>query len=409
MRTSCRAGGGTDLRVFLDLGEMPLADALVAPEHADSQDPRFPLRVAFCPESMLVQIVDDVEPSHLFVDNYLYFSSFSPQLLEHSAEHARGLVASRSLGPHSLVVEIASNDGYFLGNLVDAGIPVLGIDPAPTQAAAARERGVPTLEAFFDDQLAASLVAEGRRADVIVANNVMAHVPDLDAFVGGMATLLAPDGVITVENPNVLDLVERCAFDTVYHEHMSYFSCLSVERLVRRHGLWLNDVDYFEDLHAGTCRWWISRHPGQTERLEARLKLERDAGVDTFEFYADFGLRVARLRDDLVALLVDLAGQGRRLAAYGAAAKGATLLNYAGLGTDLIPFVVDRNVHKQGLLMPGTHQPILAPDALIEREVTDTLLLTWNFADEIIAQQADYVAGGGRFVVPVPDPVVIGG
>lgn len=409
MRTQCRAGGGDDLRIFLDLGEMPLADALVKPEAAGTADERFPLRVAFCPDSMLVQIVDDVAPSHLFVDNYLYFSSFSPQLLAHSAEHAAGLVESRRLGADSLVVEIASNDGYFLGNLVDAGIPVLGIDPAPTQAAAARERGVPTLEAFFDRDLATSLVAEGRRADVIVANNVMAHVPDLDAFVGGMAILLADDGVITVENPNVLDLVERCAFDTVYHEHMSYFSCLSVDALVQRHGLWLNDVDYFEDLHAGTCRWWISRHPGRTERLEARLQLERDAGVDRFEFYADFGVRVAALRDDLVALLTDLKGQGRSLAAYGAAAKGATLLNYAGIGTDLVPFVVDRNTHKQGLLMPGTHQPILPPEALIERGATDTLLLSWNFADEIIAQQVDYAAGGGRFVVPVPEPVVVGG
>ncbi|MGH8773906.1 MAG: class I SAM-dependent methyltransferase [Jiangellaceae bacterium] len=403
----CRSCGAAGLQPFLDLGASPLADALVHPERAGEPEQRFPLAVAFCPTCTLVQILTEVPPQQLFVDNYLYFSSWADHLLAHSRAHADELATSRQLGPQSLVVELASNDGYMLRNFVARGIPVLGIDPAPGQAAAARRAGVPTLERFFGADLADELVADGYRADVVIANNVMAHVPDLNGFVAGMATLVADEGVITVENPYVRDLVDRVEFDTVYHEHFCYFSCTAVETLMRRHGLFLNDVHYFPDLHGGTLRWTVGRKPTQQASVASYLEAEAASGLDGFDYYACFGARVAGLRTELLDLLGRLRSGGARIAAYGAAAKGATLLNYADIGADLVEFVVDRNPHKQGLLMPGAQLPIRAPQALLDEQPDYVLLLAWNFADEILAQQAEYVARGGRFVVPVPTPAVV--
>jgi SAM-dependent methyltransferase len=407
--TACRGCGSDRLKQFLDLGETPLADALVsAAVVADpGAEERFPLAVAFCPECSLVQITEDVEPEKLFVENYLYFSSFSDHLLRHSRDHALNLVANRGLGAGSLVVEIASNDGYLLKNFVEAGVPVLGFDPAPDQAAAANAIGVPTRAEFFGLEVARRLRAEGRVADVIIANNVMAHIPDPNDFVAGMAHLLADDGVITVENPSVWDLVDRCAFDTIYHEHFFYHSCTSVKHLVERHGLHLNHVEYFPDLHGGTNRWYIGHHDAPSDHVLARLEAERDAGLDGFDFYASFGARVDALRADLLEVLRALKADGRTIAAYGAAAKGATMLNATGIGVDLVDYVVDRNVHKQGLHMPGTHQPIVDPAVLLEDPPDALLLLAWNFATEIMQQQAEYASRGGRFIVPIPTPVVI--
>ncbi|MFZ4584600.1 MAG: class I SAM-dependent methyltransferase [Acidimicrobiia bacterium] len=407
---ACRSCGATNLQPFLDLGSTPLADALVRPEWLDDPQYRegfFPLEVAFCPDCTLVQILEEVPAEKLFVENYLYFSSFSDHLLRHSREHALGLVESRGLDDTSLVVELASNDGYLLKNFVEAGIPVLGIDPAPEPAAAAIEAGVPTLVEFFGTALAEKLVGEGKRANVIIANNVMAHVPDLNGFVEGMATLLADDGVITVENPCVRDLVDHGEFDTIYHEHFCYYSCHSVDALVRRHGMYLNHVDYFPDLHGGTLRWWISKSDHRTPECEAWLADEEDRGLTQFAYYEAFGQRVEQIRDDLLALLRSLKADGKTIAAYGAAAKGSTLVNYCGIDTELVDFVVDRNVHKQGLLMPGVHQPIRGVEALLEDQPDYTLLLAWNFATEIRAQQAEYEAQGGRFIRPVPSPEVL--
>jgi SAM-dependent methyltransferase len=354
-----------------------------------------------------VQILEEVPAEKLFVDNYLYFSSFSDHLLDHARRHAEQLIDTRGLDAQSFVVELASNDGYLLRNFVERGVPVLGIDPAPDQAATANAAGVPTLAEFFGVELAERLVAEGRTADVIIANNVMAHVPDLNGFVGGMATLLADDGVITVENPYVRDLIEHVEFDTIYHEHFCYYSCTSVEALVRRHGMFLNHVEYFPELHGGTLRWWISKQEGRSAEAEAFLAREAADGMHEFEYYRQFASRVDEIRAELVHLLRRLKDDGARIAAYGAAAKGSTLVNSSGIGTDLVDFVVDRNVHKQGLLMPGVHIPIRAPKALLDERPDYVLLLAWNFKDEIVRQQQEYLRGGGRFIVPVPEPAVV--
>jgi SAM-dependent methyltransferase len=371
---------------------------------ADAEE-RFPLEVAFCPQCSLVQLTADVSPERLFVDNYLYFSSFSDRLLEHASEHAARLVESRALGADSLVVEVASNDGYLLRNFVERGIPVLGIDPAPAQAAAADAAGVPTLREFFGPPVARRL-RESRAADVIVANNVMAHTPDPNAFVEGIATLLADDGLATIENAYVRDLIEGCEFDTIYHEHFSYYSCTAVDRLVTRHGLRLLHVEQLP-IHGGSLRWHVGRRGERQESVDRLLAAETEAGVTSAGFYERFGARVERIQRDLLGLLRELKAGGARLAGYGAAAKGATLLNATGIGTELLDFVVDRNVHKQGLLMPGVRVPIEPPERLLERNPDYVLLLAWNFQDEVLEQQADYLARGGRFIVPVPEPRVL--
>ncbi|MFP3901096.1 MAG: methyltransferase domain-containing protein [Acidimicrobiia bacterium] len=404
----CRSCGEPGLTVFLDLGDTPLADNLVAPNSAPDADETFPLEVAFCPTCSLVQITEEVPPEKLFVDNYLYFSSFSDHLLRHARDHALGLIERRGLGPDSFVVEVASNDGYLLRNFVERGVPVLGIDPAPTQAEAAEANGVPTLTEFFGDALARRIAAERGRADVIIANNVMAHVPDLNGFVAGYRELLRDGGVVTVENPYVRDLIDHGEFDTIYHEHHCYFSCSAVNALVRRNGLFLNHVEHFPGLHGGTLRWHIGTRDEPSDAVRSYLREEQDAGMLDVGYYKDFATRVHAIRDGLRELLRGLKARGASVAAYGAAAKGATLVNVAGIGTDLVDFVVDRNVHKQGLLMPGVHIPIVGPEALVERRPDYTLLLAWNFKDEIMRQQDEYRRAGGRFIVPVPEPEVVG-
>ena len=304
-------------------------------------------------------------------------------------------------------MEIASNDGYLLRNFVEEGVPVLGIDPAPDQAAAAIEIGVDTIAEFFTEELASSMVLKGQRADVIIANNVFAHIPDINDFTRGMKRLLADDGLITIENPYVRDLIEHCEFDTVYHEHFYYHSCTSIHRQMRRNDLWLNDVEYFPGLHGGTLRWHVGHHENQSSTVLQYLAEEAESGLDSFEYYERFGERVAAVKGDLLALLRGLKGDGKSIAAYGAAAKGATLVNFVGIGTDLVDYMVDRNIHKQGLHMPGTHQPIRDVSALLEDQPDYVLLLAWNFKDEIMQQQAEYLGRGGRFIVPVPSPEVV--
>ena len=407
--TACRACGADRLRTFLDLGSTPLADALVDPARPAAEERRHPLVVAFCERCAVVQLRDQLPAEQLFPADYPYHSSYSDLTLAHARAHIDGLVAEGRLGPGSLLVEVASNDGYLLRQAAEAGIAVLGIDPAPGPVAVARAAGVPTVCGFFGRELAERLVAGTVgsygpvQADVIVANNVAAHVPDLNGFLGAMRTLLRPDGLITIENPSVHELLRRNAFDTIYHEHLWYHGCVGMDGLTVHNGLHLNDVEYFPDLHGGTLRYRVSRRPGRSAALTARLDEERAAGLHTFDAYAAFADRVDRARTALRDRLVALRAEGCSIAAYGAAAKGATLLNVADIGTDLVPYVVDRNTHKHGLRMPGTHQPILPTAELLRRRPDVVLLLAWNMRDEVLAQQADYTAAGGRWLVPVPE------
>jgi SAM-dependent methyltransferase len=402
----CRSCGSDGLEVFLDLGLLPLPDALVTPGELGGPEACYPLDVAFCPECTLVQIRQEVPPEELFVHNNLYFSSFSSGLLEHCRAHALDLIEGRGLGRDSLVVEVASNDGYMLKNFVERDIPSLGIDPGPPQAAAAIEAGVPTMQEFFDADLARRLRAEGKRADVIIANNVMAHTPTLNSFVEGLAILLADDGVATIENTYVKDLIDHCEFDTIYHEHFSYFSCTAVDALVRRHGLRLLAVDHFPWLQGGTLRWTVGRGEVQ-ESARAFLAAEREEGLTEFGYYREFGRRVEDIRRDLRALLGGLREQGASIAGYGAAAKGSTLLNFTGVDGELVDYVVDRNVHKHGLHMPGVHLPIRPVEALLEDTPDYVLLVAWNYKDEVLRQQSAYLERGGRFILPIPTPQIL--
>jgi hypothetical protein len=403
---TCRACGSQDLRRFLDLGDLPLSDGLRRAEQLAAAEPHYPLRVVFCGECSLVQITEEVEPATLFGSDYPYHSSFSDDLLRHSEQNVRHLIGWRGIDTRSTVVEIASNDGYLLQYFRNAGVQVLGIDPAPGPARVAVERGIPTRNTFFTSALAEQLVAEGIRADVVIANNVMAHVPDLCGFVAGVACLLKDDGTTSIEAPYVRDLVAQQQFDTIYHEHLCYFSVTAVERLFRAHDLHLNRVVHLP-IHGGSLRYHAGRRSEPDGSVEAFLEAERETGVDRFMFYADFGERVAALREQLREIVFTLHAQGARFAAYGAAAKGAILLNYVGLGADVVEFVVDRNVHKHGRYMPGLPIPIRAPEHLLDAMPDYTLLLPWNFEREIVSQQRAYLERGGRFLVPVPAPRIV--
>lgn len=398
---ACRSCASSDLQVFLDLGETPLADRLIRAEDLGAPEPRFPLKAALCAACGLVQITETVDPKTLFADHYPYYSSFSPALLAHSRANVQDMLERRRLSRESFVVEIASNDGYLLKNYVEAGVPVLGIDPADGPAAAAVKIGVPTLNAFFTRELAETLRNEGKRADVVHGNNVLAHVADTNGFVAGVRTLLKDDGVAVIEAPYLKPLIDHVEFDTIYHEHLLYLSVTAVDRLARRHGLYLNEIKHL-DIHGGSLRYYFEPRERVGESVVQQLALEREIGLDRIDYFRSFSDRVQGLRAELVALLRRLKAEGKSIAAYGAAAKGATLINYFGVGRDIVDFVVDRNVHKQGKFMPGQRLPIRPPEALVEARPDYVLLLAWNFADEIIAQQEAYRALGGQFIVPIP-------
>ncbi len=403
----CRSCGEARLRPVLSLGNTPLADGLRRAEELDQPEARYPLEVAFCEACTLVQILHQVDPEELFCRDYPYYSSFSDQLLRHAATNALEVMQERQLNGGSLVVELASNDGYLLRNFVEAGVPVLGIDPAEGPAQAAREIGVPTRCEFFTVGLARKLVAEGQRADAIFASNVLAHVPDLNGFVEGIATLLQGSGVAVLEVPSVRELVRHGEFDTIYHEHLCYFSVTALDKLFRRHGLFLNRVVPLE-IHGGSLRLFVEKRQAPEESVRSALARDSAEGLTRWEYYRDFAGRVEDLKAGLRRLLQDLKAKGARIAAYGAAAKGATLLNYTGIGRECLDFVVDRNVHKQGRFMPGVHLPIRPPEALMEEKPDFVLLLAWNFQKEIVAQQEDYRNAGGRFIVPIPSPRILG-
>ena len=404
--TACRSCGSAGLESVLDLGSTPLADRLPTEAQLSEPEPTFPLAVAFCPVCGLMQIRETVPPEILFCEDYPYFSSFSDALLRHSCENVLELIADRGLGADSLAVELASNDGYLLKNYLEHGVPVLGIDPAEGPAREAEKVGVTTLNTFFTVELAERLAAEGRRADVIHANNVLAHVADTNGFVRGIATLLKDGGVAVIEVPYVKDLIDHREFDTIYHEHLCYFSVTALDNLFRRHGLYLNEVRRLS-IHGGSLRLYVELRERVGESVLSLLALEREEGVDRVDFYRDFAREVEGVKVGLLSLLRGLRAAGKSIAAYGAAAKGATLINFVGIGSDLVGIVVDRNTFKQGRYMPGQHLPIFGPEKLLEARPDYVLLLAWNFADEICAQQAAYVEAGGRFIVPVPEPKIL--
>lgn len=407
MTTYCRACGHGPLEVVLSLGEQPLANALVGEDDLGHPEPRYPLGLAFCPSCCLAQITQTVAPETMFRE-YAYFSSVSDAMVEHSRRLAARLVEERGLGADSLVIELASNDGYLLQHYIREGVPVLGIDPAENVAATATERGIPTMARFFDAGLGAELRDGGRLADVVHANNVLAHVPDLHSFVAGMAAILKPDGVAVVETPYVRELVERLEFDTIYHEHVFYYSLTAITRIFAEHGLEVSDVERIP-IHGGSLRVFASlvgrRSP--TEAVTALLAEEAALGMCGPAYFRDFAARVQGLGQELRGLLRTLKADGHTIAAYGAAAKGAVLLNAFGIGRETLDFVADRSPYKQGRYMPGVHIPIVSAEQLLDRRPDHCLLLAWNFADEILEQQTAYRRRGGRFIVPVPTPVVV--
>ncbi|MEM6625334.1 MAG: class I SAM-dependent methyltransferase [Pseudomonadota bacterium] len=404
--STCRSCGSDQVDVFLDLGETPLADRLEALEPKVCDTLKFPLKTAFCSNCGLVQITETVRPDILFADRYPYYSSFSPALLAHSRDNVLDMMRRRQLDDSSLVIELASNDGYLLKNYVENGVPVLGIDPADGPAKAAEKIGVPTMNTFFTDALAAQLVNEGRRADIVHANNVLAHVADTNGFVAGLRQILKDDGVGVIEAPYLKPLIDNVEFDTIYHEHLCYFSVTALDKLFRRNGLYLNEIKHL-DIHGGSLRLYVGRSEDVTDSVTDQLAIEREIGLDKLEYFQDFSEKVLTLKKDLKELLADLKSQGASIAAYGAAAKGATLINYVDLGPDVLDFVVDRNPHKQDMAMPGKHIPILPPEALLDKRPDYVLLLAWNFAGEIIRQQDAYIQAGGKFITPVPVPAIL--
>jgi len=398
----CRSCGSAHGDLVLDLGVQPLANNLLRPEDLAKPEPKFPLRLAVCRECWLLQITDLVPPVDLFSE-YLYFSSFSDLMLRHAREAAQRYTTEFQLGPDSLVVEIASNDGYLLKNFVAANVPCLGIEPAANIAKVAREQGVETLVEFFGQGLAGRLAGAGRQADLILGNNVFAHAPDTNDFVAGLRALLKPRGRVVFEFPYAADFIEKTEFDTIYHEHVFYFSLTALKPLFERHGLTIFHVERLA-IHGGSLRLFAGVTGAHAVRpsVAALLAEEQRKGLDGLSFYQSFAARVRELKTSLVTQITGLRRASHAIAAYGASAKGSTLLNYYGLGPAQLDFVVDRSTYKQGRLTPGTHLPILPPEELLARRPAYTLLLTWNFADEILAQQEAYRAAGGKFILPIP-------
>lgn len=401
---NCRHCGQRLEHVFLDLGSAPPSNAYLSTADLAAPEMHFPLRLFVCDSCWLVQTEDYSRADELFRADYAYFSSVSTSWLAHAAKYVEQVRRSFDLGANSFVIEVASNDGYLLKNFVAAGVPCLGIEPTASTAAASEAIGVPTLREFFGSQLATKLVAEGRQADLILGNNVYAHVPDINDFTAGLRIVLKPRGVVTLEFPHLLRLVEETQFDTVYHEHYSYLSLHTVSRIFKRAGLRVWHVEQLST-HGGSLRVF-GCHEGdpraETADVARVLDAERAAGLQTLAPYKAFQQRADRVKNDLVAYLIEQKRNGKTVAGYGAAAKGNTLLNYAGVRPDLLSYVCDAAPSKQGKFLPGSRVPILKPSALHERRPDIVLILPWNIAEEVVSQNAQVREWGGSFVTAVP-------
>ena len=404
---ACRFCSAPSRHTFVDLGMSPLCESYVPAERLGAMEPFYPLHVRICEQCLLVQLEEFVAPEEIFTE-YAYFSSYSDSWVAHAREYVESVVERFGLDGRSQVIELASNDGYLLQHVVERGIPALGVEPAANVAEAARERGIETVVEFFGRELASRLVREGRQADLLVANNVLAHVPDLNDFVAGMKLLLAPQGVVTIEFPHIARLIEQNQFDTIYHEHFSYFSFLTARNVLAAHGLEVFDVDELAT-HGGSLRVYAQQDEDGgrpvSERVTELAERERAARPGPRSRDMSAFARAGRSTPSgrLLEFLIECRRAGKRVAGYGAPGKGNTLLNYCGIRTDLLEFTVDRNPYKQGQFLPGTHIPIRHPEALEQARPDFVLILPWNLTDEIVAQLSNVREWGGRFVVPIPE------
>ena len=407
---NCRCCATPLSQVFLDLGAAPPSNSFLTAGELNGPEVYYPLKLFVCPDCFLVQVDEYKRSSEIFSSGYVYFSSYSSTWLAHAKAYVESTLPRLGLGPQSLVMEIASNDGYLLQYVKERGVPALGIEPSGSTAKVARAKGIETIEDFFGVRLATELTAKGRQADLIIGNNVLAHVPDLNDFVGGLRIALRPGGLITMEFPHLYRLVASCQFDTVYHEHFSYLALGVVGRLFAAHGLALFDVEELPT-HGGSLRIH-ARHAGdplavETARLAAVRDMETNAGMGTSAYYQGFQARAERVKAELLRFLAEQKLAGKIVAAYGAAAKGNTLLNFCGVKPDQVAFVCDASPHKQGLFLPGSRIPVLAPEAIGEKRPDFVLILPWNIKDEIMRQLAHVRQWGGRFVVPIPSPEIL--
>ena len=396
-------------QTLVDLGMSPLCESYVSREQLNQMEAFYPLHVKVCEQCFLAQLEEYVSVEHIFTE-YAYFSSFSDTWLKHAADYTDMIVKRLGLDGESLAIELASNDGYLMQNFVKKGIPALGIEPAANVAKAAVAKGVTTLVKFFGRKTAEEMVTEGRRADLVIGNNVLAQVPDLNDFVGGIKIILKPNGVATLEFPHLIRLLGENQYDTIYHEHFSYFSFITVEKIFAAHGMTMIDVEEIPT-HRGSIRIYASLADGVSRPVQPRVvelrSRELAAGLSRMETYQSFGENVMESKRNLLAFLIEAKRNGKRVAGYGAPGKGNTLLNYCGIRTDFLDYTVDRNPYKQGKFLPGTHIPIHAPEMIYETKPDYVFILPWNFKDEIIRQMAGIREWGGKFVVAIPGVKVI--
>ena len=407
--SKCRFCGETLDYTFVDLGMSPLCESYLTVEQLNIVEPFYPLHVYVCEKCFLVQLEEYVDPDNIFTE-YAYFSSYSDSWLKHAQRYVDMISSRYSLGSDSQVVELGSNDGYLLQYFVASGVPALGIEPAKNVAQAAIDKGVPTLTEFFGENLARNLVAEGKHADLLLGNNVLAQVPDINDFVSGMKLLLKKAGVITMEFPHLVRLMEGNQFDTIYHEHFSYFSLIAVEKIFAAHGLTVFDVEELTT-HGGSLRIYVCHRGDETYPVLPSVsdlrEFEISFGLIELATYASFAEQVRETKRKLLEFLIDCKRRGKTVVGYGAPGKGNTLLNYCGIRTDFVDFTVDRNPYKQGKFLPGTHIPIHGPDKISSMQPDYVLILPWNFKDEIISQNRDVYDWGGRFVVPIPEVTIM--